>query len=136
MELTFLTAIELVLNSPNRNLHLNVFRPDGQILAQMYNIQDFNKWGLVELTIRQQGIVLELRFSESKTDNDENFKRFQDLSHANSFIPSTDVSDLSFFKLFPDNLGSVAIEVESRKIIDLVYGKVDADFELIGYKLD
>lgn len=136
MEFTFLTAIDLVLDSPNRNLHLNVFRQDGQILAQLYNNQDFKKWNLIETPFVQNGIVLELRFSESKTDNEENFRRFKALRQENSFIPSTDVSDFSFFKLFPDSLGSAAIEVESRKFIEFVYGRVDADFELIGYKFD
>jgi len=134
MELTFLTAIDLVLETPNQNLHLNVCRQDGQILAQLYNCHDFNRWSLITEPFIRSGIVLELRFTESKTGNAENFKRFQALNQFDSFIPCAGTSDPSFFKLFPDSMDSAAIELELGRIFISVYGRVDTDFELVGYK--
>lgn len=84
-----MTLPEMLLqtySNPMMGLHLNISRYNGQILAQVYNVQDFDSWGVGLSFGLKDGIVISLNFAKGKTNNEESRRRFLESPRFNDFV--------------------------------------------------
>lgn len=72
-------------SNPMMGLHLNISRYNGQILAQIYNVQDFDSWEVGISFGLKDGIVISLNFAKGKTNNEASKKRFLESLQFNDF---------------------------------------------------
>lgn len=73
-------------SNPMMGLHLNIARYNGQILAQVYNVQDFDNWEVGVSFGLREGIVISLNFAKGKTNNEVSKRRFLDSPQFTDFI--------------------------------------------------
>lgn len=117
-----------------KNLHLNIYRQNNEVLAQLYNVSDFNSWDLGIGFPNKNGAVLELTFSLDKTSNSQNFDKFKNSKYWNDFKTSEKINEDSYFKLLSGNKIFYDSFKELNLILKSVYGSLKNNhFELVSY---
>lgn len=128
-------AFEIITSNMNDGLHLNIQSENHEIIAQIFNVADFNKWNLGIQFDYLSGAVLELNFSKSKTNNHENFSRFINSVYWLEFEKPKQMKENSFFKVIAQGESIETGIEEISSIIEDVYGKnMTMNFELVNYK--
>ncbi len=106
------------LSSKERNLQLDFFRDNGQVLLQLYKQYDVNTWGIDFSSSDLDASVLELRFHKDKSNDKENNQRFVNSS---LFMEFNLVEKNTYFMRISSGTDSRGIEDKILNIIKEVY---------------
>jgi len=74
-ELTIQKAVSKFLQGYERNLQLDFFRENGEVLFQVFKGKDVKQWN-VEFTPTDNDVIVQIIFHPDKMNNIENLKRF------------------------------------------------------------
>jgi hypothetical protein len=127
-------AVEIFLGSNEANTQLDIFRENGQVMLQVYRYSDVRKWGYgIDFGV-DNGYVFELLFNKSKTNNVENYARFQNSELWHEFRTFSDIEQNSFFYFLSINAGQDRFSAFVIKVLNEVYGNPEnIDFQVNIY---
>lgn len=111
---------EIIISS-EKNLQLDIFRINGQVLLQIFKAEDVARWG-TDFKVESNALVFQLLFNNGKTDNSRNLERFKE---SNSFMDFEFVEfykQNNYFLNVPTRIGVLAIMEKIVEIINVVYG--------------
>ena len=124
--------IETFLKSKERNIQLDFYRKNGEVLIQLFKGYDVNLWDIDMEAIKKNDTVYQLLFHKDKTNNDENIKRFE-----SSFLFS-DFKKVEFYNqntYFYVQSANFSQEVEN-KIIEILNEVYDLGSNRIKFTLN
>ena len=110
--------IDSFINSKERNLQLDIFRENKQVLFQLYKQYDVNRWEIRYDSIDLDSSVLELRFNREKTSNKKNKERFETSEAIKNFDL---VEKDTYFRRFDSDMDAEEIENEIIHLLKVVY---------------
>jgi len=70
------STLKIFRNGGRPNTQMDFLRDNGQVLMQVYSYKEVKFWRPDLDFGDDDGYIMELYFTKSKTDNDENYKRF------------------------------------------------------------
>ena len=118
-------ALEELLNemiaSSEKNLQLDIFRMNGQVLLQVFKAEDVGKWD-TQFKVRSDSLVFQLLFNKGKTDNQDNLERFKESMLFKDFEFVEFFKQTNYFSNVPIANGVISISEKIMKIINVVYG--------------
>ena len=131
MERSFLNqAIGSFIESNERNLQLDIFRKNGEVLLQMFKQSDVTKWGLDIKVADDMGFVVQLLFHKNKTGNKESYQRFLESNCFNDFKKIDFHGQNAYFMGIPSGVSLDVIEEKLHKILSRVYSFNDDSFDV------
>ncbi|MBN2613154.1 MAG: hypothetical protein JXB00_16495 [Bacteroidales bacterium] len=102
-EISLDNALRTILNSSEKNIQIDFFRENGQVIAQIYKQKDVKKWALGIELVNDQGLIIELNFNNAKLNNKLNYNRFKKSKFYNQFQKFQLVKENSYFLGINDN---------------------------------
>lgn len=131
MERSFLKlVIGSFIESNERNMQLDIFRKNGEVLLQIFKQTDVKGWGLGINITDNKGFVVQLLFHKDKTRNEENYKSFQNSSCFNNFEKINFHGQNAYFMGIPSKIGLDSFESEIYNILNQVYSFSDESFDV------
>jgi len=127
------SALLELKTSREKNVQLDLFRENGQVLLQLYKQSDVNNWGYNINLTDEKGLVLELSFNNAKQNNKYNFKRFKESIYIESFRTFPKVEQNSFFIGFSGHESVEYIVSHVLDIIKTVYELENFNFSINAY---
>ena len=125
-------ALITFLESQEKNIQLDFFRENGEVILQLFKEYDVANWGLgVEFI--DNGTIAQLVFNKNKSNNFENFNRFQDSDLFDLFIHVNFHGQNAFFSDIPPETDIRNIELFISKCFHSIY---DINNENISFSLD
>lgn len=118
--------INTFFSSKERDLQLDFFRSNGQVLLQVYKQYDVNKWDLEFNSTDKNATVLEICFHRDKTDNKENFDRFCKSDYCKDFL---ELEKNSYFYRIESTTSSEKVKDFLLKLIFSIYKLEDKKIE-------
>ena len=125
MELTITHFLQKMLTSTEKNIQLDIFRENGEVLLQIFKSDDVKNWD-VDFVVTQNALVFQLLFNGGKTDNKANQKRFLEAEISEDFEKVEFYNQETYFANFPITMGIETIENIVGRTIAEVY-----DLELL-----
>ncbi|CAM1351018.1 hypothetical protein [Tenacibaculum halocynthiae] len=113
-----------------KNLQLDVFRSNGQVLMQLYKQRDVNLWDLNFDFPDDKAIVIEVSFHKDKLDNSKNLSNFKS---SKLFEKFTEVEKNDYFLRLRGNTDTIEVYKVVMKIVNDVYSLKN---EYINYTLN
>lgn len=113
------SLIKTFIESNERNLQLDFYRKNGEVLLQIFKGYDVNLWE-VDIETLENDIVYQLLFHKDKTANNDNLKRFKHSALFSDFKKVNFYNQNAYFYSVP--IGS-SEEIKSKifEILELIY---------------
>lgn len=126
--------IETFLKSNEKNIQLDFYRKNGEVLIQLFKGYDVSLWDIDMESLKKDDTVYQLLFHKDKTNNDENIKRFEGSFLFSDFKKVDFYNQNTYFYVQPTNFSQ---EVENKiiEILNVVYdlGSNQIKFTLNAY---
>ncbi|MFD0991668.1 hypothetical protein [Tenacibaculum geojense] len=114
------------LTSNEKNLQLDFFRDNGQVLLQVYKQYDVNNWDLEFYSTDINSIVIEIHFHKDKTNNELNFMRFKKSELSKKFI---ELEKNSYFYRLES-------KTSKNEFIEFIFNTINIVYEIKNKKFD
>lgn len=113
------SLIKTFIESKERNLQLDFYRKNGEVLLQIFKGYDVNLWK-VDIETLENDIVYQLLFHKDKTANNDNLKRFKHSALFSDFKKVDFYNQNAYFYSVPIGFSE---EIKSKifEILELIY---------------
>ncbi|MFW5700938.1 MAG: hypothetical protein ACOCWM_04535 [Cyclobacteriaceae bacterium] len=122
--MNIIQAVDIFKTEDGKNIQLDIFRSNGQVLLQVYRLSDVKEWGLID-TSNEEGYLIELTFNKSKTSNRNNKERFMFSEYKEKFHRFDKIPEDSYFYFVPKQIDSTEFSNLIMKLIKDVYDDVE-----------
>lgn len=107
-----------------RNLQLDIFRENGQVLIQVFKYSDVKKWDIrPDFGSHDNGYVIEVRFANGKTNNKAHLKNFENSEIRSRYQDFQELEKGSYFSFIPTTSTALELQAFILKTIEQVYGR-------------
>ncbi|KYG81557.1 hypothetical protein MB14_13305 [Roseivirga ehrenbergii] len=113
----FLTEISA---SNEKNMQLDIFRDNGEVLLQIFKSEDVKNWN-IEFDVTKEALIFQLLFNKNKTENSANLSRFLNSSLSKNFQRVEFYKQETYFATFPYTIGLEIIQSTINQLISEVY---------------
>lgn len=118
----------------DQNLQIDFYRGNGQVILQVFKYSDVKKWGIGIDFGNYEGVVFELTFSKSKTNNEQVYMKFINSELFSQFKKFVSIKQDSFFSFIPFDLGNFEIEKFITTLLNELYGdETNIEIQLNSY---
>jgi len=114
------SLINIFLKSKEKNIQLDFYRENGEVLLQIFKGYDVSLWEVDLEFLKNDNIVYQLLFHKDKTNNDGNLKRFEDSFMYSNFKKVDFYNQEAYFYVQSINLPK-ELENKISEILNEVY---------------
>ena len=114
--------VTLFKKSKEKNLQLDFFRDNGEVLLQFFKGYDIKTWEKFIPNINEGKVLIQILFHKDKTNNNLNYKRFLDYGYPESFVKVDFHNQNTYFKIVESDFIIKNFMFELEKILQDVYG--------------
>ena len=127
--LTLENALNKLQFTLEKNVQLDFFRYNGEVLLQIFKGSDVKHWEIDLEILNDKCFVFQVLFHKNKTNNDLNYDRFISSNLNNEFEKIPFHGQLAFFSLVPfDLLNENQIQEKIVKLIIKLYNINTSEF--------
>jgi hypothetical protein len=132
--MTLNECVKLFLKSNNRNIQLDIFRINGEVLMQIFRKRDVKSWSWGIDYMDDDGCIIDLTFNKQKTNNEQNLKRFENSDFYKFFKIKPSRIGKSFYIDIAESWNNTDLENYIFQIISVIYDMNDRiEFTLNAY---
>ncbi|UOX34827.1 hypothetical protein LXD69_04785 [Flavobacterium sediminilitoris] len=126
------SAISIFINSQEKNLQLDFFRENQQVLLQIFKGYDVKNWKIA-FESDNDDLILMIHFHKDKIDNKLNLERFKNSKWYNDFERVIMQGEVQYYLKSRTAHDSNILEIEIRELINIVYS---LSFEKVAFTLN
>jgi len=116
-----LEKINHFVKSQERNIQLDFFRSNGEVLFQVFKQYDTKRWDTKIELVDEKGLILQIIFNKGKTHNKENFERFSNSYLFNEFSFIEFHKQKAYFRGIPSSWNQQKVINLFNELINTVF---------------
>lgn len=125
--------LRIIRKSKERNIQLDFFRKNGEVILQIYKQKDVSTWSNDINLTDSQGLVLDLYFHENTINNNENFERFKNSIYFERAFKPVNPEYNSYFIGVESSMKLNRVLLIIKDIIINIYEIKDFEYTLKAY---